>query len=289
MVADEVEVAVAKVVEPLADVRAGRQGRQCLGGVETGRDPALVGGRLGDDVADRGHDVAVAEVQDPGGVGADRVGPDDVDVVVVGAGPGGELPDVGGAQQRRRTAENLGTLHGLDATELGVVAVEADDHPDATERGVAHRDGVARRHPAAATDALGVEGVGLAVDAEHLARRGDEHRGVVDDVGRRAALVGPRDEVDAELCGDVAQRLDDGAGQLGDELPQPLDGDAGGEPGRRRLGQDDELGARGLDAPSGERHELVEVGGDRLRGERPGRGGDLDGRGGERAHQDRPR
>ena len=88
--------------------------------------------------------------------------------------------------------------------QLGVVAVEADDHADPAELGVAHRrpcrPGVT--HPPPPTR-LGAERVRLAVDAEHLTRRVDEDRGVVDDVGGRPALVGADDEVHAELGRDV--------------------------------------------------------------------------------------
>src|SRR5450759_1930902 len=84
---DQAEIAVGQVVAALTNAGARRERGKCFVRIESGADPALLRCSLGDDVSDRSDDVGVAEVQHPRGVDPGRVGADDVDVVVVGAGP----------------------------------------------------------------------------------------------------------------------------------------------------------------------------------------------------------
>src|SRR4051812_2689968 len=287
VVADQVEVAVGQVVETLAHAGPGRQRAQRLLGVEARAHPAFVRGRPGGDVRDRRDDVRVAEVQHPGRVDAGGVGADDVDVVVVRPGPGGQLPEVGAAQQGRRAAENLRTPHRLDAGELGVVAVEADDHADAAQLRVDHRHLVAGGHPPAPRAALAAERVRLAVDPQQRAVGADEGTGVVDHAALGAPLVAAHADVDAEVGCRCLDRLDHATGQLGDQVPQLLRGAARSEAGGCRLGQDDQLGAGGLDAAGQPVDAPGDVGLDGVGAERPGDRGDLDGGGGEGPHGQR--
>ena len=107
-VADQRQVAVGQVVEGLRHRRA-RAHRAHRGvRVQPGRHPALVRGRPRHHLGDRRDDHRVAEVDHPARVDSGGVRPDHVDMVVVGPGPVGQLPDVGRTQQRRRPADHLG-------------------------------------------------------------------------------------------------------------------------------------------------------------------------------------
>ena len=162
----EGQVALGQVVEPWRTDDPGLI--VAIGSTPTGGGhPARLAGAPGQHLAGRSDDQRVAEVDVPAGVDADARGGHDVDVVVVGPGPGGQLPDVGGPQEGGRPHHHLGPQAGLDADQLGEVAVEADHAAHPAEVGADHQHVVARRDPGL----LGGEQVGLAVDAQHLARR----------------------------------------------------------------------------------------------------------------------
>src|SRR5215207_2437871 len=281
---DQGQVAVGEVVEALGDAGAGGDAGHGRGRVEAGAAPALVGGGSGHHLGHRGDDHRVAEVQHAGRVGAGGVGPDHVDVVVVGPGAVGQLPDVGRAQQGRGAAEDLGSEHGLGPGQLREVAVVADQQADPGQLGVDHHRPVAAGDPAALVAVLEVEDVGLAVAAEDVAGGPDEGGGVVDRAPGLAALVAAGDDVGAQAGGGLLEGLGDRAGDLADQVPEGGGVDGGGVAGGGRLGKDDEVGAGGGHAAL----DVVDAGGqvglDGGGGEGAGGGGDLDGGGGEGAH-----
>ena len=180
--------------------------------------------------------------------------------------------------------DHLRAAYGGDARQLGIVAVEADDDADATEVGVDDADLVARGHPAAPGQHLGAERVCLAIATRDRSVAADQRRGVVDDAPLGAALVAAGNDVDAQARGDRLQRLQDRSWDHRDQVPEVLRGDAGREAGGHRLGQHDELGARGVDATLDPLHRLGEVALHRLGGERSLHRRDLHGRNGERLH-----
>ena len=92
--------------------------------------------------------------------------------------------------------------------------------------------------------------------------------------------------MDAERGGGCLGGLGERPGDRGDEPPQVVGLEAGGEPGGHRLGRHDERGPGGVDAPPGEVEGGLDVGGDRRRRQRPGHRPDLQGGGHERGHGD---
>src|SRR5205814_3605156 len=98
------------------------------------------------------------------------------------------------------------------------------------------------------------------------------------------------DDMDAEPPGRLLDRFGDRAGYPAHQVPQGGGVEARGEAGGGRLGQHEQLGTGGGDAAVEMVHAGVEVGLDRLRGERSGRGRHLEGGGDEgNHHTHRPR
>ncbi len=210
-------------------------------GVQAGSHDLLAATRLGQPLGDGRHDHAVPKVIVVARVRPHSVGSDHIDVVVVSAGASGQMPDVKAAQQGRRPEDDLGPLDGQQARKLGEIAVVADDHAYAAQRGLEHIGPPAGGHPAAAIGALQGEGMRLVIEAHDLTIRPDEDRGVIDHAPLRAAPVGGPDDMDAQR---PRRRLDVGRGvarHIAHHLPQFARLQAGDKAGRHRFGKDDQV------------------------------------------------